>query len=139
MTTLLETLVATVHADRLAGAPATDTRLTWAFPPALAQAGLASMTVTLPPPLVESLLSTVEDGAEGGFCGALSGYLERTTGLGLDQVHLAKLAVGGVLVHSGLGTGGVGGGAGKVKFVGTGEVHQVLVALAGAVEDARRA
>jgi len=156
MLALLEALAATAAVTATA---TPDARLTWAFPPALAHAGLASMTVTLPSQLVGVLLATVGGGADGTFCDALSGYLEQTTGLGLDKVQLAKLAIGGVLVHSGAGmssgSGGVGGakgdggasglpgsggggGAGKVKFVGVRELRQVLVQLVEEVEAGRQ-
>ncbi|KAM0751700.1 hypothetical protein T439DRAFT_379799 [Meredithblackwellia eburnea MCA 4105] len=132
--TLLETLVKNRHP-----ASTTPTSLTLAFPESIASEGLSTLTLTLPPTLVDSLqaasLSELDstansslsdrrqhelhdgtgNGSSSSFVAALSTYFKSVTSIDLTQLHLVRFGGGrGTFLHSGYSGGGADGA--KLKF-----------------------
>ncbi|GJN88123.1 hypothetical protein Rhopal_001079-T1 [Rhodotorula paludigena] len=91
------------------------TTLAFAFPPQIARVGLSTLSLTLPPEMLPSLVP----GEEGGsFVARLAAHLERHTALPLGALELVRVGAGrGSFVHSGAGgAGGAGSGGARVKF-----------------------
>ncbi|KAK4705079.1 hypothetical protein P7C70_g1128, partial [Phenoliferia sp. Uapishka_3] len=149
MLKLLESLVASRDPTSV-----NSTSLTFAFPSKLALEGLSSLTLSLPPPLIDCLAplegSNSDDEDErhrrktmrtdGPFLAALSDYFQDVTAFNLGHMQLVRLGGGrGTFVHSGQ-SASAGDGA-KLKFYKAagedGELEDTLKLLVKEVEPAK--
>lgn len=141
MLDLLQSLTSTRDPDS-----ANPTSVTFAFPPTIAREGLSSLTLTLPPPLLDALSpvdAADDDPPPRPFLESLSEYFHSLTSLKLVDMQLVRMGGGrGTFVHSGYGAGGGGGGeTAKVKFYSKagddGELERTLELLIKVAEAGR--
>ncbi|GAA6025120.1 hypothetical protein JCM10207_000637 [Rhodosporidiobolus poonsookiae] len=116
-----------------------STNATFAFPAPVAKEGLSTLTLTLPPPLLPSLIAS---SPSSSFTAGLGAHLFRLTSLSLSSLFLVRFGAGrGTFVHSGQGQSQGEGGA-KVKFFRGaeegGEVKRVCEGIVRAAEERRR-